>query len=74
MDKYKDEVIDIYEKHVKFNVRVSSNRSQYRNVCRMIIRYGKVVGKKKAEKTINDLKIVYKRRTAFLDEMYKCGL
>ncbi|MCD3331427.1 SWIM zinc finger family protein, partial [Clostridium botulinum] len=74
MDKYKDEVIDIYEKHVKFNVRVSSNRSQYRNVCRMIIRYGKVVGKKKAEKTINDLKILYNRRTAFLDEMYKCGL
>lgn len=45
--KYKDEVIDIYEEYIKSIPKSSSNRSNYKNVCRKIKQYKKIAGKEK---------------------------
>lgn len=69
VDKYKDEVIEIYKKHIKSVASSSSNRKSYQGVCRILKRYKKIAGKNNQEELIRELGTTYKRRPAFVDEL-----
>lgn len=71
IDKYKYEVIDIYEKYIKSISQSSSNRSNYKDVCRKIKDYASIAGKEKQSEIINYLISIYKKRPAFIDELSK---
>ncbi len=71
VDKFRDEVIEIYKKHIKSVASSSSNRKAYQGVCGMLKRYKKIAGKKNQEEMINELSVLYKKRPAFLDELSK---
>lgn len=71
MDNYKDEVIDIYEEYIKYRAQSSSNRSNYKEVCRKIKEYKKLAGKEKQSEIIGYLNSLYKRKPAFIDELSK---
>lgn len=71
MDKYKDEVINIYGKYIISIAQSSSNRSNYKDVCNKIKEYKKIAGKEKQEEVIEYLISSYKRRPAFIDELIK---
>lgn len=68
---YKDEVVDIYGMYIKSIAESSTNRSQYKDVCRKIKQYKNISGKKKQDELIDFLINSYKRRPAFIDELSK---
>lgn len=70
-DKFRDEIIEIYKKHIKLSASSSSNRKQYQHVCRVVKRYGKIAGKRNQQEMINDLLSLYRKRPAFVDELNK---
>jgi uncharacterized Zn finger protein len=71
VDKFKDEVIEIYQTRIKSAASYSSNRRQYKEVCGILKRYKKIAGKKNQEYMINELSTLYKKRPAFIDELSK---
>ncbi|OOM78355.1 hypothetical protein CLPUN_19640 [Clostridium puniceum] len=71
MDKFKDEVIEIYKRYIKFEASHASNRSNYKNICGIIKRYKKIAGKQNQTQMINELIALYRKRPAFLDELSK---
>lgn len=70
-EKFKDEVIEIYKKHIKAEASSSSNRRDYQGVCGILKRYKKIAGKKNQEEIINGLIALYRKRPAFVDELSK---
>lgn len=71
MDKFKDEVIEIYKKYIKFEASRAANRSHYNNVCGIIKKYKKIAGKESQTQIINELIALYRKKSAFLDELSK---
>jgi hypothetical protein len=71
MDKFKDEVIEIYKKYIKFEASRASNRSHYKNVCAIIKKYKRIAGKQSQTPIINELIALYRKKPAFLDELSK---
>jgi hypothetical protein len=71
VDKFKDEVIDIYKEYIKFQASRSSNRSHYKNVRQLINKYKKIAGPNNKEQIINELCSLYRKKPAFLDELSK---
>lgn len=71
IDTYKDEVIEIYEEYIKSISQSSSNISNYKYVFKKIKKYKKIAGKEKQVEIIDYLISLYKRRTAFIDELSK---
>ncbi|WP_425447277.1 SWIM zinc finger family protein [Dethiothermospora halolimnae] len=71
IDQYEDEVVNIYNNMIMSAADLSNNRKRYQEVCRKIKRYRKIAGDKKANKIIEKLRKLYKRRPAFLDELGK---
>ncbi|OOM73782.1 hypothetical protein [Clostridium sp. BL-8] len=71
MDKFKDEVIEIYKKYIKFEASRATNRSHYKNVCTIIRKYKKIAGKQSETPIINELIALYRKKPAFLDELSK---
>lgn len=71
IDKYKEEVIKLYEKNIRESAREASNRMQYKKVCKTIKRYKKIAGNEKTKEIIDVLGNIYRRRPAFIDEMGK---
>lgn len=71
IDKYRDEVMEIYIKSIKLQASSASNRNGYKAVCGTIKRYKKIFGNKNIEGLINELTALYKKRPAFLDELRK---
>ena len=69
--KYKDEVMEIYETFIKELAQYASNRSRYREVCSKIRTYKKLAGKDKKNEIIDELKALYKKKPAFMDELSK---
>ena len=69
MDKFKDEVIEIYKKYIKFEASRAANRSHYKNVCGIIKKYKKIAGKQSQIPIINELIALYRKKPAFLDEL-----
>ena len=68
---YKDEIIEIYQYHIKSVASASSNRRDYQGVCHKISRYGKIAGKQKQTEMVDQLIDLYKKRPAFIDELGK---
>jgi len=73
VNKYEAQVMEIYEKNIMSKAGLSSKRTQYKEVCRMIMRYRKIAEKNRIEKVVNELIALYKRRPAFVDELRKIG-
>ncbi|WP_062108750.1 SWIM zinc finger family protein [Bacillus niameyensis] len=71
IDTYKDEIIEIYTAHIQSMAQSSSNRKQYRQVCRTLKSFAKIAGKGKKDELRNDFRILYARKPAFLDELGK---
>lgn len=71
IDKYRDEVMEIYIKSIKLQASSASNRNGYKAVCGTIKRHKKIFGNKNVEGLINELTALYKKRPAFLDELRK---
>ncbi|HIG0362329.1 TPA: SWIM zinc finger family protein [Clostridium sporogenes] len=71
IDKFENETIKIYKIYIKSEARYSSNRKEYQTVCSIIKRYKKIAGKKNQQEIINELSVLYKRRSAFIDELSK---
>lgn len=71
IDKFKDEVLKIYESYIKSQSDYSSSRNQYQGICRMLKRYEKIAGREDKQRIVDELKILHKRRPAFLDELRK---
>lgn len=69
MDKFKDEVIEIYIKYIKFEASRATNRNHYKNVCGIIKKYKKIAGKQSQIPIINELIALYRKKPAFLDEL-----
>ena len=69
--KYKDELIEIYELFIKQLAEQASNRTKYSIVCSKIRIYKKLAGNDRKNKIVNELKILYKRKPAFMDELSK---
>ena len=69
--KYKAEVIEIYEAFIKQLAEQASNRTKYSIVCSKIRVYKKLAGNDRKNKIVNELKILYKRKPAFIDELSK---
>ena len=69
--KFRDEVFEIYAEFIKSTASRSSNRREYHGVCEMLTRYKKLAGEMNEKALINELKVLYKNRPAFLDELSK---
>lgn len=69
--KYKDEVVGIYEIFIKNLAEEASNRTKYSVVCSKIRTYKKIAGNDKKNEIIDELKALYKRKPAFIDELSK---
>jgi hypothetical protein len=69
IDKFKDEVIEIYKKYIKFEASRASNRSHYKSVCAIIRKYKKIAGKQSQIPIVNELIALYRKKPAFLDEL-----
>lgn len=44
MNKFSNQVIDIYDQYIAFESNYAGNRSSYRNVCAIIKRFKKIAG------------------------------
>ncbi|MDN5315932.1 MAG: hypothetical protein PWR08_56 [Thermoanaerobacterium sp.] len=70
-EKFKDEVIEVYKKHIMAVANSSSNRKEYKKVCEVVKKYKKIAGNKNKEKIVDELIALYKNRPAFVDELNK---
>jgi uncharacterized Zn finger protein len=71
LENYEEEVIEIFGSYIRSNADLSSNRKQYKSVCKLIKTYKKISGKEKQKILIDELKEKHLRRPAFLDELSK---
>ena len=72
-EKFKDEVIEIYQAYIKGAAGAARNRREYQGVCRIIKQYKKIAGQKNQDTIIQELVIFYKKKPAFVDELGKVG-
>ncbi|HHV75109.1 MAG TPA: hypothetical protein GXX41_10830 [Thermoanaerobacterium sp.] len=70
-EKFKDEVIEVYKKHIMAVANSSSNRKEYKKVCEVIKKYKKIAGNKNMEEIVDKLIALYKNKPAFVDELNK---
>lgn len=68
---YPNEIKQIFEEHILKEADKASNRKGYQSICRMIRRYGKLVGKQHVQSIVDKLRTGYPRKPAFLDELSK---
>ncbi len=68
---YPDELQTAYRSLIESKASHAADRRAYRDVCRMIRRYGKLAGTAESARMAGELKTVYNRKPAFLDELGK---
>jgi len=68
---FEEDTIEIYTDFIKSTASTSSNRRDYQGVCHKLTRYKKIAGKQKQVELINEFKVLYRRRPAFIDELGK---
>ncbi|MGG3625272.1 SWIM zinc finger family protein [Bacillus gobiensis] len=68
---YFEEVIKLFAEWIEIEAHESSNRKQYKKVCKKIKTFKKVCGDIHAHLLIENLQQTYKRRPAFIDELEK---
>ena len=70
-ERFKEEVVEIYREYLFSEAKAASNRSHYREIGRKIKRFSVIAGKPKQIQVIDELKELYKKKPAFLDELGK---
>ena len=70
-DNYADEVVALYNNRIKAAAQFSTKRSAYQDVCSLIRRYKNIAGQDNAAELVYELRVLYKRRPAFVDELSK---
>ena len=71
IDKHEEEVISIYKEYIFLMSKLASDRKKYREVCRTILRFKKLTSKIEVNEVVTELRLLYKNRPAFLDELSK---
>lgn len=69
--EYRDDVNVMYKFLIEKTSDMASNRSQYKNVCKVIKKYKKLIGHIEAYKVVKELQKKYIKRPAFIDELGK---
>ena len=70
-NEYKDQVIDIYQRYIWHQAKLSSKRSEYKEVGRILNRFKSIAGSEPFTKLIDSLQTTFKNRPAFRDELSK---
>ena len=71
LDSHEAEAIGLLEEHVKTMAEVAFNRKQYKEVCQVLKRFRNTAGQEAQLRLVEELKVKYKNRPAFLDELGK---
>ena len=71
LDTHKEEAIRLFEFHVKTLAEEAYERKQYEDVCQVLKRFRKTAGKDAQLDLVEELKVKYNNRPAFLDELGK---
>lgn len=71
VEHFPEKVIEIFAEYIKASAKGSSNRREYQRVCRKIKKFKKSAGQPKQIELIDELRSLYKKRPAFLDELGK---
>ena len=71
IDEYPDEVNNIFKDYIQKSSEQSSNRKQYKQVCKLLNIYLKAYGEEAVFIITDKLKQMYLRRPAFVDELEK---
>lgn len=71
IDDYPGEVKNLFRSHIFTLSEDSGPRKHYRKICREIQEYKQVFGYEEANKLINELRELYYKRPAFMDELDK---
>ena len=71
MDSHEAEAVRLFEHHVKTMAETAYDRKQYEDVCQALKRYRKTAGREAQLWLVEELKMKYKNRPAFLDELGK---
>ena len=66
---YKDELITLYSAYVYDELKRGTGRGLYQQVCSYLRHINKLGGRSRSEAIIEDLKRMYPRRPALLDEL-----
>ncbi|WP_238540379.1 hypothetical protein [Paenibacillus mucilaginosus] len=69
VSEYPDEVYKLFKDYIMQTAKAASNRSNYRNVCRMISMLAKAGGVDAARHCVGTLQALYPRRSALQDEL-----
>ncbi|WP_426449626.1 hypothetical protein ACP26L_31900 [Paenibacillus sp. S-38] len=69
VSEYPEEVYKLFTGNIMKTAETASNRSNYRNVCRMISMLAKAGGVEAARHCVGTLKALYPRRSAMQDEL-----
>ncbi|MDW0116244.1 hypothetical protein QTL97_04810 [Sporosarcina thermotolerans] len=68
MVSHKDEASLLFKSHIKTMADATSNRNRYRDV---LGRFRKIAGREDEMLLLDELKVTYHRRPAFMDELSK---
>lgn len=71
MESHELEVVHLFATNVKMIAKGSASRSQYKGVCQILRRFRKIGGNEACASLVEELKVLYKRRPAFMDELSK---
>lgn len=69
LGKYREEVIEIYISYIESQASRASNRSDYKGVCGIIRNFRNISDNNKVEEIKNKLSRLYKKKSAFVDEL-----
>ncbi|KRF30443.1 hypothetical protein [Paenibacillus sp. Soil787] len=67
--KYAEEVFELFVEHIVEEAARATNRKAYQKVCQIIRQLIKANGSVHAEKLIQQFRLVYPNRHAFMDEL-----
>ncbi|MFB9277113.1 SWIM zinc finger family protein [Cohnella cellulosilytica] len=67
--KFENEINAIYRDQIKKTAQWATNRSNYKKVGYMLRRYAKIAGRDNQTALINELRELYRKRPAFMDEL-----
>lgn len=71
IESHEELAIRLFASNIQNSAARSNNRNQYQDVCRTIRRFTKIAGIDAGQAIAEELKITYKRRPAFVDELNK---
>lgn len=71
VEYYPEEIQLTYHSYILHKASVASNRSAYQGVCESIRQYITLVGKQHQQLLVDELRNLYKRKPAFMDELSK---